>query len=218
PDPAWLDVDGLRAEVIEAMGSAPDETWRARIIASPRRTLAASVPVPALGWTAIRPVEGSGELANRVRVAGRAMTNGLLTVEVAADGSLALTTADGTRTAGVGRIEEGGDVGDSYNYGPPPGDRIIEAPEAVSVATELAGPVRGRLRISRTYAWPAAALPDGSARIDAVEPTEVVTELELRANEPFVRVAVAFDNRSEDHRVRFVVPLPRRSEVSHAEG
>jgi alpha-mannosidase len=46
----------------------------------------------------------------------------------------------------------------------------------------------------------------------------VVTEVELRAGEPFVRLAVSFDNRSEDHRVRFVVPLPRRSAVSHAEG
>jgi alpha-mannosidase len=218
PDPAWLDVDGLRAEVIQAMRSAPDEAWHVRIVASARRTLAASVPVPALGWTAIRPVEGSAELANPVRVDGRTMTNGLLTVEVADDGTLALATADGIRTAGVGRIVEGGDVGDSYNYGPPPGDRIIDTPAAVAVATELAGPVRGRLRISRTYAWPAAALPDGSARIDAVEPTEVVTELELRANEPFLRVALAFDNRSEDHRVRFAVPLPRRAQVSHAEG
>ena len=46
--------------------------------------------------------------------------------------------------------------------------------------------------MSRPSLWPAAALPDGSARIDAVEPTEVVTELELRANEPFLRVAVGF--------------------------
>ena len=28
PDPAWLDVDGLRAEVVAAMHSAPDETWQ----------------------------------------------------------------------------------------------------------------------------------------------------------------------------------------------
>ena len=218
PDPAWLDVDGLRTEVIEAMRSAPDDTWHARIVASARRTLAAAVPVPALGWTALRAVEGQGVLANPVRVESHAMDNGRLAVEVAEDGTLRLTAADGTRTEGVGRIEEGGDVGDSYNYGPPPGDRIIDAPEAVSVTTELGGPARGRLRISRTYAWPAAALPDGSARIDAVEPTKVVTELELRANEPFLRVAVAFDNRSEDHRVRFIAPLPRRAEASHAEG
>ncbi|MDQ2689151.1 MAG: alpha-mannosidase, partial [Chloroflexota bacterium] len=51
PDPAWLDVDGLRAEVIAAMRAAPDEEWQARIVARPRRTLAASVVAPALGWT-----------------------------------------------------------------------------------------------------------------------------------------------------------------------
>ena len=218
PDPAWLDVDGLRAEVVAAMRSAPDETWRALIVASARRTLAASVPVPALGWTAVRAVEATGELANPVRVDGRSMRNGLLTVEVAEHGTFSLTAADGTRTEGVGRIEEGGDVGDSYNYGPPPADRIIDVSEAVSVTTELEGPVRGRIRVSRAYRWPASAQPDGSARSDAVEPTDVVTEVELRAGEPFVRLAVSFDNRSEDHRVRFVVPLPRRSAVSHAEG
>ena len=218
PDPAWLDVDGLRAEVVAAMRSAPDETWRALIVASARRTLAASVPVPALGWTAVRAVEATGELANPVRVDGRSMRNGLLTVEVAEHGTFSLTAADGTRTEGVGRIEEGGDVGDSYNYGPPPADRIIDVSEAVFVATELEGPVRGRIRVSRAYRWPASAQPDGSARSDAVEPTDVVTEVELRAGEPFVRLAVSFDNRSEDHRVRFVVPLPRRSAVSHAEG
>ncbi len=218
PDPAWLDVDGLRSEVIAAMRSAPDATWRARIVASPRRTLTASVPVPALGWSAVRAVQGEGDLTHPVRVDGRSMRNGRITVEVAGDGTLSLTAADGTRTDGVGRIEEGGDVGDSYNYGPPPADRIVDAPDAVAVETMLAGPVRGRLHVSRAYAWPAAALPDGSGRAEAVEPTEVTTEVELRAGEPFVRVAVAFDNRSDDHRVRFVVPLPRHADVSHAEG
>ena len=57
PDPAWLDVDGLQTEVEMAMRAAPDETWRIRIVARPRRTLAASVPAPALGWTAVRAVE-----------------------------------------------------------------------------------------------------------------------------------------------------------------
>jgi alpha-mannosidase len=192
PEPAWLDVDGLRAEVVAAMRSAPQVTWRVRIVASARRTLAAVVPVPALGWTALRAVEGTGDVADPVRVDSRSMSNGLLTVEVADDGTLSLTTADGTRTEGVGRIEEGGDVGDSYNYGPPPSDRIIDTPEAVAVATELAGPVRGRLRVSRSYRWPASAVPGGSARSEVVEPTEVATEVELRAGEPFVRVAIGF--------------------------
>ena len=218
PDPAWLDVDGLRAEVVAALRSAPDETWRARVVASARRTVAACVPVPALGWTAVRAVEGHGSIEHGVSVDGRAMSNGLLRLEVADDGTLRLASSDGVTVDGIGRIEEGGDAGDSYNYGPPAGDRIVDTAEAVSMTTELDGPVRGRMRISRTYRWPAGVLADGSARIDAAEPTEVVTEVELRAGEPFVRVAVAFDNRSDDHRVRFHAPLPRRSERSHAEG
>ena len=43
-------------------------------------------------------------------------------------------------------------------------------------------------------------------------------DVELRAGEPFVRIGVAFDNRSDDHRVRFHAPLPRQSGSSHAEG
>jgi alpha-mannosidase len=221
PDPIWLDVDGLRAEVIAAMRAAPDETWTVRIVARPRRTLAASVPAPALGWTAVRAVDGGATDAAPVRVApeGRSMTNGLLTVRVADDGTFELA-GDGVSTADVSRIVDGGDFGDSYNYGPPTRDTIVDAPTAVETRSDLSGPVRGRLLVTRRYEWPLGVAPDGSARTEATEKTEVITELELRAGEPFVRVVVGFENRSDDHRVRFhaPLPLPRDPAVSHAEG
>jgi len=219
PDPIWLDVDGLRTEVTQAMRAAGDETWTVRIVARPRRTLAASVPVPALGWTAIRAVAGRTEDAAAVRVGsdGRGLSNGLVSIGVADDGTLHLE-ADGVTAHGIGRVVDGGDFGDSYNYGPPASDTIVDEPLSVAVRADLAGPVRGRLIVTRRYAWPAGVAPDGSARSGKSEPTEVVTELELRAGEPFVRVAVAFENRSDDHRVRFHAPLPRPADVSHAEG
>jgi alpha-mannosidase len=220
PDPVWLDVDGLRSEVAAAMLAAPDEIWRARVVARPRRTVAASVPVPALGWTAARAVEGAGDFRHPVEVneGGRSMSNGLLTVEVEAAGTLRITTADGITSAGIGRIVDGGDFGDSYNYGPPVTDRRVDEASAVTVGTELDGPVRSRIVVRRSYAWPRAVRSDGSARTDEMEQTEVVTEIELRADEPFLRVAVAFENRSDDHRVRFHAPLPQAAAVSHAEG
>jgi len=220
PDPVWLDVDGLRADVVATMRAEPDQTWRIRIMARPRRRLAASVNAPALGWTAATAVEGTGELANPVSVesGGRAMTNDLLTVTVADDGTLRLETADGVVTEGVGRIVDGGDFGDSYNYGAPASERLVDAASAVAVTTVLAGPVRGAMTIVRRYAWPTGMLTDGSARADESRPTDVAMEVELRAGEPFVRIALAFDNHADDHRVRFHAPLPRRSEVSHAEG
>jgi mannosylglycerate hydrolase len=219
-DPPWLDVDALRSEVTDAMRSAREEDWRVRIIASPRRTLAASVPMPALGWTALRAVEGAGSVSNGVRAArdGRTLTNGLLSVAAGPDGTLRLVAEDGTAVDGVGRIVEGGDVGDSYNYGPPRTDTIVESPTRSEVRMDLAGPVRGRLRISRTYEWPRGATADGAARTAETETVEVVTEAELRAGEPFARITIAFENRSDDHRVRFHAPLPRQAAHSHAEG
>ena len=222
PDPVWLDVDGLRAEVMHAMGSAPDDIWRIRIVAAPRRTVAAMVPVPALGWTAARAVADDIRQPDAVEVDGDAgaatLSNGLITVRVAADGTFALETAGGVRAEGIGRIVDGGDVGDSYNYGPPPADDIVDAPMNIAVETDLGGPVRGRLVIRRRYEWPASAGASRDARSERRIPTDVVTDVELRAGEPFVRVAVSFDNQSDDHRVRFHAPLPRRAAGSHAEG
>lgn len=220
PHPVWLDVDGLRAEVMAAMTAAPDDLWRARIVASPRRTLAASVPLPALGWTAVRAVQGEGDLVNPVRVVadGTSMSNGLLTVEVAEDGTLRLRAADGTEAVEVGRIVDGGDFGDSYNYGPPAADTLVDEPSSVSVHADPAGPVRGRLSVTRRYDWPVGVAPDGSARTSATIPTEVTTTVELRAGEPFLRIGIWFENHSDDHRVRFHARLPRRTERSSAEG
>ncbi len=220
PDPVWLDVDELRSQVLAAMRAAPDEMWRARIVARARRTLAASVPVPPLGWTAVRPVEGATPVEDGVTVArdGRTMSNGLLMVSVDDDGTLRLETSNGVTTAGVGRIVDGGEYGDSYNYGPPTEDRLVDGPASTDVRADLPGPVRGRLRITRTYDWPLGVRADGSARSDETVRTEVVTEVELRAGEPFARIAISFDNRSDDHRVRVHVPLPRAADHASAEG
>ena len=220
PDPVWLDVDGLRAEVIAAMRAAPDEMWRVRILARSRRTLAASVAAPALGWTAARPVPDDAEPHNPVRldVGTRRISNGLLTVTVDDDGTLTLESADGAVTRSVGRIVDGGDFGDSYNYGPPSTDTLVDAPTSVEVEADLAGPIRARLHVRRRYPWPSGVVDGGAGRTAETEVTEVTTTVELRSDEPFVRVEVAFENRADDHRVRFHAPLPSRTSTSHAEG
>ena len=81
-----------------------------------------------------------------------------------------------------------------------------------------AGPIRGRVTVTRAYDWPIGLAADGSARANDVRRTEVVTQIELRADEPFARVRVAFDNQSDDHRVRFHVPLARGADTSDSEG
>jgi alpha-mannosidase len=149
-----------------------------------------------------------------VRTSGSGLTNGLVTVVPdPSDGTFSVTTAAGT-IAGLGRIVDDGDAGDTYNWSPPIEDRVVDRPDLVEVAVGEAGPVRGHLDLLRTYRWP-AEVRDGR-RVGAVD-TVVRTRVELRAGEDLVRVSVTFEHRSADHRVRIWFPLPERATSSEAE-
>ncbi|PZG16258.1 glycoside hydrolase family 38 C-terminal domain-containing protein [Nonomuraea aridisoli] len=233
--PIVFDVDDLRGEL--------DGVTRVRILAEPRRTVAALVEAPPLGHTGLRPVphaqaygadSGDEHHASCWRAAdglapvrgdAEVLDNGLLRVAVASDGTLTLVARDGTTVTGAGRIVDGGDVGDTYNYAPPLDDLVVSEPESVDTELVCSGPLVAAVDVRRTYRWPAAGdgiegapeLPAAS-RSERTEETVVVTRVELRAGEPFVRLHVEFDNRSADHRVRLHVPLPSQASESYAEG
>jgi alpha-mannosidase len=147
---------------------------------------AAQVTVPALGWAAVKPnspMPGNNQIELSIR----------------SDGTFDLV-GGGRELVGVGRLVDGGDVGDSYNYAPPPDDVLVEEPEDIRVEQDQRGS-----RIVRTYRWQG-------------EPVEVTTTVELRPGEPFARVRVSFDNRARDHRLRFQIPLAEAAKSSFAEG
>jgi mannosylglycerate hydrolase len=229
---------------------ALDGVTRVRILAEPRRTVAAMVEVPPLGHTSLRPVPrervfdppvpsgglpetrhhascwlGSDSATLPVRGDEEVLDNGLLRVVIGGDGLLTLVGRDGTTVTGAGRIVDGGDVGDTYNYAPPLDDLIVSAPESVETEIVCTGPLVAAVDVRRTYRWPAAGdaidgapeAPAGS-RTSRTEEILVTTRVELRAGEPYVRLRVDFDNRCADHRVRLHVPLPAAAAESHAEG
>jgi len=107
-----------------------------------------------------------------------------------------------------------GDVGDTYNWSPPDHDGVVDRPVDVDVLVTEAGPVRGRIQITRRYRWPTSV--QGGRRVGATD-VDVVTVLELRAQEDLVRVSVRFENRAADHRVRMWFPLPEPADRSRAE-
>ncbi|WP_157250123.1 glycoside hydrolase family 38 C-terminal domain-containing protein [Nonomuraea typhae] len=222
----------------DEIAAAARGAHRVRILAEPRRTVAALVEVPALGHTSLRPVPwrpGRSPAAGvaPARADGQVLDNGLLRVEVADDGTLTLTGPGGVTVTGAGRIVDGGDVGDTYNHAPPAPDRLVCEPLVVEVSPVWSGPLVAALDIRRTYLWPATesevmtgpdharvpqiAAPD-PGRGQAEAETVVETRVELRAGEPFVRLRVEFDNRAGDHRVRLHVPLPAEATTSYAEG
>ncbi len=225
-EPPELDVDELVDEVVAAAEGAPDTSWELVVRAPERKELLVRVTAPPLGWSTVEAtatlVDGPAAVrvdpdVEPVVVGAHSMSNGLVSVEMAADGTVRLQ-GDGVMLQGVGRLVDGGDFGDSYNYGPPVVDRLVETPDIVAVSTGAAGPLLGELVVRRRYAWPIDLEPSGAGRDAATVDTDVTTTLELRIGEPFVRIAIEFENRSRNHRLRWHVPLPEPAATSSAEG
>jgi mannosylglycerate hydrolase len=192
PGPVRLRVrQPVQVTVLAYVGEVPGFGWR--------------------GWTA----EGAGNGIEAVAVedteCGPTLANGLVTVAVdPTDGTYAI---DGH--AGLGRLVDGGDCGDTYNWCPPAQDSVVEQPESVDVDVLERGPLRTRARIAARYRWPARG--EALERRTGEVAHEVVTQLELRAGERAVRVETTIDNRSRDHRLRVHLPLPAPAASSRAE-
>ncbi|MCL7382463.1 glycosyl hydrolase-related protein [Streptomyces sp. 35G-GA-8] len=212
----------LRREVAEAAAAHPGP-WRVLTLEEARATALVPVDVPASGLAAVRvaPSDRTAALPTTLTPAtatARTLSNGLVEVAIAADGTLDVTGADGTVLHGVGRLVDGGDRGDSYNYAPPARDVLVSEPTGITVEPLENGPLRARTRVTRVYEWPVALSSDRDLRDSRTVPTPVETLVEVRVGEPFVRVSTSFLNRSADHRLRLHVPLPEPAAKSASAG
>jgi mannosylglycerate hydrolase len=175
PDPERLDVEQLVREVTFATAEGE---WTLRVVARPKRTVLAAVTAPPLGWTSVRPVRVQGTVPG---------------------------TCPSVDVSQLTRIVRSGDVGDSYNYAPPPRDVLVDTPIDEGLELLADGPLRRVEVFHRTYMW------DGMR-------VETQTRFEQRADEAFVRIRIDFDNPCEDQRVRVHVPLLEPADRSFAEG
>jgi len=221
-DPTF-DIDSA-ADEIDRLARDAGGLWTLQVMSEPLRTVLADIPTPALGWTTVRFAASDGAataspwLSATVSVSESTLDNGLISVSVGADGCLRVTAADGTVLDGVGRILDGGDIGDTYNYAPPPQELLVDSPEEVRVHAAETGPLLGAFVVDRIYHWPAAVTPERDARSPEVRPTTVTMRVELRVGEPFVRLSVTFVNQCTDHRARLHLGLARPATSSYAEG
>jgi mannosylglycerate hydrolase len=202
-----------KQDVYTRLGARPDAVVRVAMDQpATRKILARSGEVPGYGWSAFAPEPLAHPVEVHETEGGVAVTNGLVRVDVdPASGTFAL---DGT--PGYGRLVDGGDLGDSYNYSPPRQDSFVDAPEAVVVRVDERGPVRARVRITNTYEWPDHVDGSSQARVGAHR-VDLDTVVELHADDPVVRVTTTFVNPGGDHRLRVHLPLPEPARESRAE-
>jgi hypothetical protein len=210
-------IASIRQDLYTRLGARPTTMVRVRLDQPPlRRILARAETTPGFGWQAFRPAPLSHpvEVLDRDKDPASPVTlgNGLVTVDVnPADGTFSI---DGL--PGFGRLVDGGDLGDSYNYSPPGTDTLVDTPDSCQVTIGDRGPVRATVTIVQTYTWPEYV--DGTTRRRVgVRTVEVTTVLELRADDPAVHLTTRFVNPSRDHRLRVHFPLPEPADHSEAE-
>ena len=196
-----------KQDIYTRLGAQPDAVVRVAMDQPSTRRILARVPeVAGYGWLAFEPAP----LDHRVEVTEHddviVVSNGLVVVEIDREsGTFAL---DGT--PGYGRLVDGGDLGDSYNYSPPRQDAVVEAPGLVEARVDEQGPVRARVHVRSEYTWPDHVDGTSQARVGEQHVT-VDTDIELRADERVVRVTTTFVNPSGDHRLRTHLPIPEAS-------
>ena len=150
-----------KQDLYTRLGARPDVMVRVRLDQPPIRRIAARVAeVPGFGWRAFTPAPLAHPVvghrpSHRPTAAGavarRALANGLVTVAVdPTDGTFAV---DGV--AGFGRLVDGGDLGDSYNYSPPRRDTLgRHSRVGVGRRSATAGRSGPRAVVTATYRWP----------------------------------------------------------------
>jgi alpha-mannosidase len=166
--------------------------------------------VPAFGWTMVDSDQALDVPAVRVERGGNTLSNATVRVDI--DDVTGTISVNGH--ADVGRLVDGGDAGDTYNWCPPAHDAVVDTPRRVVVLVLDSDPNCGRVAIDRTYRLGRRVI-DGQ-RADPVDGI-IRTVVELRAGESFVRVAVEVDNVWRDHRLRMIVPLAHPATHSEAE-
>jgi mannosylglycerate hydrolase len=228
-------ISEAKQEIYTRLGARPEMAVRIRLDQPHTfRVLARVSGVPGFGWQrfAPSPLEhpvtstGGGSAAARESAEGdptggnggardrRGVVLGNGLVEVRVDPDDGTFAVDGLQ--GLGRLVDGGDHGDSYNYSPPAHDEVVDRPLDVQTSIEQRGPLRTIARIVSHYEWPDRV--DGpSARRVGRRDVEVTTHVEVRADERIVRVRHTFVNPSCDHRLRVHLPLPEPAAYSQAE-
>jgi alpha-mannosidase len=200
----------VMAEAWAAAGAGRRDPLRVRVERQPSQRVAARVRgVPGYGWAAFRPAPlGAGAVH-----AGRTwLENALVRVDLdPGSGTFAIHGVAGTGNgaAGLGRLVDDGEEGDTYNHSAPRRDLVVQYPERVELEAVESGPVRATIRMIQHFTWPAGVV-DG--RRAGRRPVAIASEIQLHAGEDLVRVAIHFDNPSRDHRLRAWFPLPRRAD------
>lgn len=191
--------------------------------------------VPALGWKAYAWVRNGETIGASPSLAAgeRALENERLRVEVADDGSLAVTDKTTGRTfRDLLVYEDTGDIGNEYMYKQPDGEKPLTTRGlAADIRLIEDTPYRAAIEIVHRWAVPASAdalfetekqeavyFPERKAqRVRETVPLTIRTVVSLERGGRGVGVRATFDNQAKDHRLRALFPTDLAASTHRAD-
>jgi alpha-mannosidase len=118
-----------------------------------------------------------------------------------------------------GLPEDGGDVGDEYNYVKPPMDFLVSGLD-VKPSIEILDnrPVSVSVGIRWPVRLPISATSDGQGRSAEKVECPIVSWFTVGADSKRVEIATEVENYAKDHRLRVLFPTNIETDVIHVEG
>jgi alpha-mannosidase len=155
----------------------------------------------------------------RVRVKKNCLENEYVRVDVNGWGEATVTDkTTGRIFSKLGVFEDGGDVGDEYNYSYPKKDTLVLSnTKMAKLSVVEKGPVRGALKIVTMMHIPVAASADRKSRSETTTPVELTTIISLHARSRSVEFVTTFTNTAKDHRLRVLFPTGIKTNTSFAD-
>jgi alpha-mannosidase len=125
----------------------------------------------------------------------------------------------GVSYPGLNLFQDGGDVGDLYNYCPPADDVVVANPRRrPEIRLVRAGPTQATLRLALRYELPSRCSEDRKSRHYEMAECSITTEVSLAPGVRRIDIRTEVENLARDHRLRVVFPVPVVTEVGEAEG
>ncbi len=165
--------------------------------------------VPSFGYRTFWIVKNSKQRSeNSPLTAGdHSIENSLIKVYIEKETGL-ITVFDKTSGQvypGIGRIEDGGDIGDEYNYCPPAKDNIITA--RLKDWSTTCGRTQASLVVNLDLDIPVSLQYDRKARAEEVTSCPIQITYSIGVNDAYVKISGKIINQSQDHRLRIHFPF-----------
>jgi alpha-mannosidase len=226
--PEWrgLAADGQRRAIERYRSAFPqwfgDRTREHDLLA----TIQYIASLPALGVASVevRPRGTAGtpavHLPDRLAVGDGVLENDIVRVTLGADGRFTVEDKrNRARYDGLNRLEDVEDAGDLYDYAPGAESRSLST---VGMHGDVAlvedTGLRATLEVRFDWRLPQRLSPDRRRREEETVDCPVHIRVSLDRGSPIVRVALAFDNRACDHRLRALFPTGVQADTVVSDG